>query len=166
MKKIALICLLLCGATCTKANAAAGDNTALRSPIVKENASQKDVQGMLGKPSTVYINNKLNEETWTYDIDSTYIIFLWNDSTQKLKSYMYTSNRDVHGNFPKGNAAALENGVTDMASAIKVFGGPTEVAIVASEQRLQYKYADNEVVLEFNDGKLERYYVSLVKNKK
>jgi hypothetical protein len=159
MKKIKILFLLSCMATCAASRAADNDPSEVLLSLIgmkPEQATEAQVTTLLGKPSRTEESKK--QLVWHYNVGNNDLTVYWDSRALTLQKYSFTiAPTEKKGLWDSRLVRNLRMGQTDITQAIKALGTPKEMMVKEISQELHYSYENTVLNLFFRNGTLVNY---------
>lgn len=124
------------------------------------NTRPEEVRELLGEP-----NKKATAKDkmlWTYTIGSTHVEVYWDMRINRMEKYVLSEYKYEERMLKKRQLSKLETGTMAVVDVVNVLGAPKDMIIEPNQQKLHYVFTDNDVVLDFYQGRLMNYKVQRV----
>lgn len=120
----------------------------------------EEVRELLGEPrKSATAKDKM---LWTYDIGTTHVEVYWDIRINRMEKYVLSEYHYQEKALKAKQLSKLETGTMAVVDVVSVLGAPKDMIIEPNQQKLHYVFIDNDVTLDFYEGKLMNYRVQRV----
>jgi hypothetical protein len=120
----------------------------------------EEVRELLGEPSKKATAK--DKMLWTYNIGTTHVEVYWDLRINRMEKYVLSESSYQEKALKPKQISKLETGTMAVVDVVCVLGAPKDMIIEPNQQKLHYVFVDNDVTLDFYDGKLMNYRVQRV----